>query len=170
MATLQSTMPGAAPMDASSLVTPCRSKRFGKIKTYDQWCEPAIVANAIELLEKEIPKFKKQMDFVHLSFMTDPFMMGYPEVSALTLDIIRLLNRNNIKVTTLTKGLLPKELENIHDYSNHNEYGISLVSLSEDFRRRYEPNSSAYKERLSSLYFLHEIYCARINKGTTKGV
>lgn len=132
------------------------AKRFGKIKTYDEWREPAIVSNAIELLEKEIPKYKKRMNFVHLCFMTDPFMMGYPEVSDLTLKIIHVLNENNIKITLLTKGVLPKQLANTHRFNKFNEYGISLVSICDSFHREFEPYTSTYKERVESLYHLHE--------------
>ena len=32
-------------------------KRFGVIKDYNDWLEPKIVGNALELLEKEIPKY-----------------------------------------------------------------------------------------------------------------
>ena len=80
------------------------AKRFGRIKTYDKWREPEIVENALELLEKEIPRLKNKINFVHLCFMTDPFMRGYPEVSNLTLEILNMLNDNNIKVTLLTNG------------------------------------------------------------------
>lgn len=132
------------------------AKRFGKIKTYEDWKEPAIVENALELLEKEIPKFKKRINFVHLCFMTDPFMTGFPEVTNLTLEIIKKLNENNIKSTMLTKGILPKELANNIDFRPYNEYGISLVSLDESFRKKFEPHTSTYDDRIDSLYFLHE--------------
>ena len=34
------------------------AKRFGKAKTYEEWCEPKLVSNALEILDKEIPKLK----------------------------------------------------------------------------------------------------------------
>jgi DNA repair photolyase len=132
------------------------AKRFGRIKSYEEWIQPKIVDNALELLDHEIDRYRTKINFVHLSFMTDPFMMGHPEVSDLTLDIIRKLNKNKIKVTLLTKGLLPETLTNCDKYSNHNEYGISLVSLNENFRKEFEPFSSNYDERISSLYQLYE--------------
>ena len=52
------------------------ARRFGKVKTYEQWCKPVIVNNAIELLEKELPKLKNKIETVHLCFTTDPFMYG----------------------------------------------------------------------------------------------
>lgn len=35
-------------------------KRFGNIKSYEEWIKPVIVENTLELLDKEIPKFRKQ--------------------------------------------------------------------------------------------------------------
>ena len=42
------------------------AKIFGWVKDYDDWRKPKLVTNAIELLEKEIPKYKNEIDFVHL--------------------------------------------------------------------------------------------------------
>ena len=30
------------------------AKRFGKAKTYEEWCEPKLVSNALEILDEEI--------------------------------------------------------------------------------------------------------------------
>lgn len=38
------------------------AKRFGKIKTYEEWTEPALVVNAIEIIKKEIPKLKDKIE------------------------------------------------------------------------------------------------------------
>ena len=132
------------------------SRRFGKVKSYNDWCKPKLVKNALELLDKEIPKYKKDIKFVHLSFMTDPFMYLYPEVADMTLKIINKLNSNGIKCTILTKGIYPKELRNTKKYSDKNEYGITLVSLSEDFKKKFEPNSSPYMGRINALKLLHD--------------
>lgn len=128
------------------------AKRFGKVKTYDEWVSPKLVSNTIELLKKEIPKYKNKIQSVQLCFTTDPFMCNYPEVVEMSLKIIDLLQKNNIKVTALTKGILPKELIK---YTN-SAYGITLVSLDEKFRNQYEPGSSKYKDRIESLYYLHK--------------
>lgn len=132
------------------------AKRFGKIKTYDEWCKPKIVENALEILEKEIPKLKEKITSVHLCFTSDPFMYGYDEVSHMSIKIIKKLNDERIKCTVLTKGILPKELA---QFSSDNEYGITLVSLNEDFRSEYEPNSATFIERIQSLRALHELGC-----------
>jgi len=132
------------------------AKRFGKVKSYDEWIKPKIVSNALELLDKEIPKYKKKIKFVHLSFMTDPFMCGYPEVGELTLKIIKKLNENKIRSSVLTKGIYPKKLKNKEKYGGKNIYGITLTSLNNSYRKRFEPNSAPFRKRIDALRYLSE--------------
>lgn len=131
------------------------AKRFGKVKTYDEWCQPKLVKNSLQLLDKEIPKYKTQIKFVHLCFMTDPFMYEYPEISDMTLKIIKKLNYHGIKCTILTKGIYPKKLIK-QKFNKENEYGITLVSLDDDFKKKFEPKSAPYKKRIRSLKKLHK--------------
>jgi DNA repair photolyase len=131
-------------------------KRCGIIKTYEEWCRPKIVSNALILLNQEIPKYKDKIKYVHLCFSTDPFMYRHPEVCELSLKIIDKLNENKIRCTVLTKGVFPKELANRNAFAKNNEYGITLVSLNENFRREFEPNSANFKDRINSLKYLHE--------------
>lgn len=132
------------------------AKRFGKAKTYEEWCEPMLVENALEIIEKEIPKLKDKIKSVQLCFSTDPFMYGYDEVSTMSIEIIRKLNAAGIKCTALTKGILPIELAQL---SPENEYGITLVSLDENFRHDMEPNTAPYQERINALRALHDAGC-----------
>ena len=131
-------------------------KRCGIIKSYKEWLQPKIVANALELLDKEIPRYKHKIRFVHLCFSTDPFMYKYPEVADLTLKIIERLNRDDIRCTVLTKGIYPKVFVNTKIYGENNEYGITLVSLEAGFKKRFEPYSAPYKDRIISLKYLHD--------------
>ena len=132
------------------------AKRFGKVKDYSDWIRPKLVSNALELLDQEIPRYKDQIKFVHLCFMTDPFMYKYKEVQDMTLKIIEKLNKNNIKSTVLTKGIYPKVLANKEKYGNNNEYGITLVSLDNGFKQRFEPYSAPYTDRIEALKHLHD--------------
>lgn len=128
-------------------------KRFGVVKSYEDWIKPEIVENTLELLDKELPKFKDKISILHLCFTTDPFMYGYEDIKNLSLQVIRKVNKEGIKCSVLTKGVLPRELT---EYSRNNEYGITLVSLDEDYRERIEPGASPFKERLKSLKEVHE--------------
>lgn len=134
------------------------AKKFGWVKDYEDWRRPRLAMNAIELLENEIPKYKNEIKhFVHLCFMSDPFMYDYeeedliPEIKEMTLKIIQRLNKEGIKVTTLTKGFYPDEILDKKRFLPTNEYGITLVSLNENFKKEYEPHSAPYEKRIKSL-------------------
>ena len=129
------------------------AKRFGIVKDYQEWIQPRLVINTLELLDREIPKLKSKIKSVQLCFTTDPFMYGYVEIKKMSLAAIAKLNEANIKCTVLTKGILPKELANL---SKKNEYGITLVSLDESFRMKIEPGSAPYKKRVAALKYLHD--------------
>ncbi|KNF08523.1 DNA repair photolyase [Gottschalkia purinilytica] len=129
------------------------ARRFGRAKSIEEWMEPKLVSNAIELLKKEIPKYKDKINSVHLCFTTDPFMYGYDEICNSSIEIIKLLNTNDIPCTALTKGILPKELDCTDKI---NSYGITLISLNESYRKKNEMNSAPYLERVNSLKYLHD--------------
>jgi len=128
------------------------AKRFGKVKNYQEWIEPKIVGNALELLDKELSRYRARIKSVHLCFSTDPFMYDFREIKDLSLQIIDRLNKNSIKCTVLTKGILPLELAEL---SPENEYGITLVTLDEKYRQKYEPYAAPISERLEALYRLY---------------
>ena len=131
-------------------------KRFGQVKSYDEWIEPYLVSNTLELLDKEIPRLKKKIKSVQLCFTTDPFMYGYDEISDMSIKSIKKLNEAGIKCTVLTKGLIPIDVK---DFSKENEYGITLISLDEKYREKYEPGAAPYKERIQALKKLHNADC-----------
>ncbi len=132
------------------------AKRFGRVKSYEQWIEPSLVENAMDLLDKEIPKFKDRIKTLHLCFTTDPFMNEYEEISNMSVEIIKKANSKGIKCSALTKGLLPLSLAEL---SKENEYGITLISLDETFREKIEPNAAPYQERINRLKELSEKDC-----------
>ncbi|MCE1248082.1 MAG: radical SAM protein, partial [Firmicutes bacterium] len=137
------------------------SKRFGRVKSYEDWLHPEIVENAESILKAELAKLYTSIDHIHLSFMTDPFMYDVEsgglntEVKKTSLGIIRIINQYGIPVTVLTKGFYPEELLK-NDYLKDNFFGITLVSLNEDFRRRIEPYTAPYEARIESLRKLSE--------------
>jgi DNA repair photolyase len=133
-----------------------QKKRFGQVASYEEWLEPYLVSNTLEILDKEIPRLKSKIKSVQLCFTTDPFMYGYDEIEKMSLAAIKRLNDAEVKCTVLTKGLLPAELAN---YSKDNEYGITFISLDEAYRERIEPGAAPYKERLAALRALHDQGC-----------
>jgi DNA repair photolyase len=143
------------------------AKHYGRAAGYDQWCRPKLVANALELLDKELPKFRKKIkpgesldEFrIHLCLTTDPFMVGWPQIRSMSLQIIEKINAFGLTCNVLTKGILPEALAE-ERFKKDNQYGISLVSLDEGFRRRFEPGTASYKDRIAALRYLHDHGCS----------
>lgn len=131
-------------------------KRFGEVASYEEWIEPKIVSNTLELLDDEIPRLKDKIKSVQLCFTTDPFMYGYDEVAKMSIESIRKLNGAGIKCSVLTKGILPIELA---ECSKENEYGITLITLSEAYREKIEPGAAPIVKRIQALKSLHEKGC-----------
>jgi DNA repair photolyase len=135
------------------------ARTHGRINTYDEWCQPKLVANAVELLTKELIRKKVKPDCIHLCLTTDPFMNGYPEVTDMSLKLIALINSHDIECSILTKGKLPVDLADRKRFPANNLHSISLISLNEEFRKRWEPGSALYSERISALKSLHDNGC-----------
>ena len=64
------------------------------------------------------------------------------------------MNENGIKCTALTKGTLP--YEKLKNTDKNNSFGITLISLNEEYRRENEPGSAPYKERIEALKKMHD--------------
>lgn len=136
-------------------------RSYGRTSSYEEWCRPKLVSNAAELLEKELApgrggRRKELPERVHFSLTTDPFMVGWPEIQATSLRLIEILNAHGIPASVLTKGRLPAELADRGRFPCDNDYGISLVSLDEAFRERWEPGAAPYAERIAALRALAE--------------
>jgi DNA repair photolyase len=143
------------------------AKHYGRAAGYQEWCRPKLVANAMELLDKELPRLRakaaaakgKEEFRIHLCLTTDPFMVGWPEIISLSLRIIEKINACGLACDVLTKGILPREFAEAR-FGRGNRYGISIVSLDETFRRRWEPGAAPYADRIRALRFLHDKGCS----------
>ncbi len=60
-------------------------------------------------------------------------MFGYDEIPQMSINAIEKLNKANIKCVVLTKGILPECLAKLSD---KNEYGITLVTINEEYRKK----------------------------------
>lgn len=136
------------------------AKAHGRVRSYEEWCKPKVVANAVEQIRRELARKRTPIDRVHLCFATDPFMWdsatgsAYSEIADMTLEIMKSLNNQGIPVTLLTKGIYPKlDLSGLHP---DNQYGITAVSLGEEFRATWEPNTPSVSNRIEALRVLSE--------------
>ena len=129
------------------------ARRFGKVNSYEEWITPEIVENTMELLERELPKYKSKIHLLHLCFTTDPFMYGFENISKLSMEILKKANSEGVRCSVLTKGILP---DGLNDLPLDNEYGITVVSLNERFIEQYEPGAAPIQERITALKKLSE--------------
>ena len=145
---------------AHGCLYPCyaflQKKRFGQVKTYEDWLQPYLVDNTLDLLRQEVPRLQDKIQSVQLCFSTDPFMYGYREIGNMSLDSIELLNASGIKCTVLTKGKLPIALADRTRFPVDNEYGITLITLNEEYRKKIEPGAASIRVRLNALRALHD--------------
>ena len=135
------------------------ARHHGRVRDYEEWCRPRIVGNAVDLLDRELRGKRTLPESVHLCLTTDPFMTGHPEIEALSLAIVERLNRSKVAVSILTKGRLPIALADRRRFPCENTYGISLVSVDEEFRRAWEPGGAPAAERVAALHRLHKAGC-----------
>lgn len=129
--------------------------RFGKAKKIEQWCEPVLCENALEIVKKELPRLSSKIKSVQLCFSTDPFMYKHDDIAKMSISIVEEVNKYNIPCYILTKGILPIELTNY----KLNWYGITYVSYKEEFREKYEPGAASLDDRIGALRELHEQGC-----------
>jgi DNA repair photolyase len=78
------------------------AKHYGRARSESDWRRPRLVENAVELLERELTRKRDRIDVVHLCLTTDPFMVGYPEVTSVSLALIGLLNAHGVRASVLT--------------------------------------------------------------------
>lgn len=128
-------------------------KRFGDIMDYEDWLNPRLVENYKEILEKELPRYKNKIKTLHMCFTTDPFMYGKEEIIEASNEILHMIAANGIHASVLTKGLYP---ESLYDLPKNFSFGITLISLNEDFRQKMEPGAAPYLERIESLKRMKE--------------
>ncbi|HZD58849.1 MAG TPA: radical SAM protein [Anaerolineae bacterium] len=131
-------------------------KRCGAVSSYDDWIQPKIVSNALELLDKELPRRKDKINRVFLCFATDPFMYNVKQMEGLTLAILKRLNQDNIKAVLISKGAYPAALIDKSVFNPANEYGSTIVSLSEEFHKTFEPHAAPVSGRIQALRQLHK--------------
>jgi DNA repair photolyase len=80
-------------------------------------------------------------------------MYKYNDIAEMSCKIIEKLNKSDIKCTVLTKGEFPKKLSRLN---KDNEFGITLITIEEKYRKLFEPGAAPIKARIKSLYNLHK--------------
>lgn len=147
-----------------------------------------LLEREIKNSRKAMTSRKNPIRRVHMCFTTDPMPWSVgcsnrqtlERIHSITLGAIKTLNEADIPVTMLTKGALPSVSNgkcesdefvtlwassgvgtciDIDDFHPDNFFGISLVTLSDEFRAAWEPGAAPIDRRIQSLRLAHDNGC-----------
>ncbi len=113
--------------------------------------EVQLYGNLPNLLKEEIQRRRILPSWVVLNTSSDCFQT-HPDILKVTYQTIQILLNHRIGVSFLTKGIIPQYFFDL--FSQFQEKilpQIGLVSLSEDYWRRYEPGTPSPDERLKNI-------------------
>ncbi|MEW6571451.1 MAG: radical SAM protein [Nitrospirota bacterium] len=124
--------------------------------------EVHLYQNLPEMLERELDRKKKLPGWVSFSTVSDAFQ-NMDEILDITYRTMKLLLERGIGMSFLTKGFIPSDfIELFRKYPSMSSLGkggikgnvrakIGLVSLSEDYRKLFEPYTASAFQRLLNI-------------------
>ncbi len=123
-------------------------------KRGEEWGEFVDVKiNAPQVLSKQISKVRRGL--IWISSVTDPYQ-PVEEKYELTRKILQKLLPYLFPITVLTKSkLILRDIDILKRFKEC-EVGMTIITLDENVRERFEPNASSITERLDALKTLHE--------------
>lgn len=123
-------------------------------KNYFKIPEPR--QNLLENLEKELKK-QAPKEQVLLSFIGDVYCKSTDD-NRLTRDVLEILNKYNVPVAILTKGILKstKDIEIFKKFGEHIQVGTTLTFDNEKDSLEWEPGAEFPDQRIEGLKILHK--------------
>lgn len=120
----------------------------------EQWGEFVDVKrNAPQLVAKQLPKL--QPGIIWISSVTDPYQ-PLESKYRVTLQLLQKLLPYQFPISILTKSkLVVRDIDVFRKFADI-EIGMTLISLDDTVRQRFEPCTSSIDERLDALKLLHE--------------
>lgn len=110
-----------------------------------------VYENLPSRLEAELGRMRRLPRAVSLCTATDPFQ-PFPTLLAVTWQASELLLKRGVTVTFLTKGFIPDDFVSLFArYADQVRGRIGLLSLDQDYHRRFEPGTALPEARLDSL-------------------
>ena len=109
--------------------------------------------NAPEILSKQLSKVKRGL--IWISSVTDPYK-AVEEQYNLTRQILQRLLSYQFPITVLTKSRLVLRDIDIFKQFKECDVGMTIITMDEIARKRFEPNASTILDRLNALKTLHE--------------
>jgi len=109
--------------------------------------------NAPQVLSRQLPGLRRGLTW--LSSVTDPYQ-AVEEEYRLTRKTLQRLLPYQFPITVLTKSKLVTRDVDVFRQFKECEVGMTIITLDEIVRQRFEPNSSTIADRLNALKTLHE--------------
>jgi DNA repair photolyase len=119
--------------------------------------EVYLYTNLPNLLEEELLEKRALPQWVILNTSSDCFQ-SHPDILHVTYRIIEILLDYGIGISFLTKGTISFRFFNLFGRSPRKIFAqIGVVSLSESYWKRYEPNTPSPEKRLENIQGFKEI-------------
>jgi DNA repair photolyase len=119
--------------------------------------EVYLYTNLPNLLEEELSKKRALLQWIILNTSSDCFQ-SHPDILNVTYRVIEILLDYGIGISFLTKGTIPFRFFNLIGRSPDKIFvQIGIVSLSESYWKRYEPNTPSPEKRLENIQRFKEI-------------
>lgn len=113
--------------------------------------EVQLYGNLPDLLKEEILKKRALPSWVILNTSSDCFQT-HPEILRVTYQTIQVLLDHGIGVSFLTKGIIPKYFFDLFSkFPDKVLPQIGIVSLSEEYWKKYEPGTPYPEERIKNI-------------------
>lgn len=107
--------------------------------------------NIPKLLLTELNRKKVLPSLVSFSTASDPFQKD-EEILSTTFETMEILLKKGISISFLTKGFIPPFfIELFKRFRDSIKARIGIVSLKEEYRRVFEPNTATIDERLKNI-------------------
>jgi DNA repair photolyase len=119
--------------------------------------EVYLYTNLHNLLEEELSKKRALLQWIILNTSSDCFQ-SHPDILNVTYRVIEILLDYGIGISFLTKGTTPFRFFNLIGRSPEKIFAqIGIVSLSESYWERYEPNTPSPEKRMENIQRFKEI-------------
>ena len=116
-----------------------------------------LFSNLAGKLRQELKRKRERVNLVLFNTASDSFQ-PHPDIIKTSTEVMEILLSRGIKITFLTKGVIPRRfLDMAIDYCKLVSARIGMVSLSEEYQRRFEPYAATPAERLKNIESLQKI-------------
>ena len=121
----------------------------------EKWGTPRMKANVVADFRKAAVKFRDDPRDILFSFASDPYMTD--ESAAIMAEVLPIAEENNLRVQVLTKNPT-RALDTSGEILQRNGWklGTTIIFLSEQLRKQWEPGAPSIESRIGAVKTAHE--------------